>query len=90
MLWEQLNATYGASDAGGELSIMKSFDDYKMVCKQSIVEQAHEIQFSALQRNLNSLSVSYLMSLWLDALLQSCLLHGGALAQLSNTRDIKY
>jgi hypothetical protein len=80
MLWDQLNATYSASDAGSELSIMKSFDDYKMVGKRSIVEQAHEIQFNALQRNLNSLSVSYLMSLWLDALLQSCLLHGGALA----------
>ena len=33
MLWEQLNATYDALEAGGELSIMKSFEDYKMVGK---------------------------------------------------------
>ena len=30
-LWDHLNATYGASDAGSELYIMESFHDYKMV-----------------------------------------------------------
>jgi hypothetical protein len=43
-LWDHLNATYGASDAGKEMYIMKSFNDYKMVANKSVVEQAHEIQ----------------------------------------------
>ena len=43
-LWDHLNATYGASDAGSELYIMESFHDYKMVANRSIVEQAHEVQ----------------------------------------------
>jgi hypothetical protein len=43
-LWDHLNTTYGASDAGKELYIMESFHDYKMVANKSIVEQAHEIQ----------------------------------------------
>ena len=43
-MWDHLNATFGASDAGSELYIMESFHDYKMVGNQSIVEQAHEVQ----------------------------------------------
>jgi hypothetical protein len=43
-LWDYLNATYGASDAGKELYIMESFHDYKMVANKSVVEQAHEVQ----------------------------------------------
>jgi hypothetical protein len=43
-LWDHLNAKYGASDAGKELYIMESFNDYKMVANKSVVEQAHEIQ----------------------------------------------
>jgi hypothetical protein len=43
-LWDHLNTTYGASDAGKELYIMESFHDYNMVANKSIVEQAHEIQ----------------------------------------------
>jgi hypothetical protein len=43
-LWDHMNTTYGASDAGKELYIMESFHDYKMVAKKSIVQQAHEIQ----------------------------------------------
>jgi hypothetical protein len=43
-MWDHLNATYGASDAGKELYIMESFNDYKMVANKSVVEQAHEIQ----------------------------------------------
>jgi hypothetical protein len=43
LLWDHLNATYGASDAGKELYIMESFHDYKMVANKSIVEQAHEV-----------------------------------------------
>jgi hypothetical protein len=55
-VWDHLNNTYGASDAGKELYIvMVSFHDYKMVANKSIVEQAHEIQ--RLVRNLNSLSM---------------------------------
>ena len=42
-LWDHLNATYGALDAGNELHIMESFYDYKKVGNQSIVEQAHEV-----------------------------------------------
>ena len=42
-LWDHLNATYGASDAGSELYIMLSFYDYKMVANRSIVKQAHEV-----------------------------------------------
>jgi hypothetical protein len=43
-LCHHLNATYGASDAGKELCIMESFNDYKMVANKSVVEQAYEIQ----------------------------------------------
>jgi hypothetical protein len=43
-MWDHLNATYDASDAGTELYIMESFNDYKMVANKSVVEQAHEIQ----------------------------------------------
>jgi hypothetical protein len=43
-MWDHLNNTYGASDAGNELYIMESFHDYKMVANKSIVEQDHEIQ----------------------------------------------
>jgi hypothetical protein len=43
-LWDHMNATYGASDAGKELYTMESFNDYKMVANKSVVEQAHEIQ----------------------------------------------
>ena len=43
-MWDHLNDTYGASDAGKELYIMESFNDYKMVANKSVVEQAHEIQ----------------------------------------------
>jgi hypothetical protein len=42
-LWDYLNATYGDSDVGKELFIMKSFHDYKMVANKSVVEQAHEV-----------------------------------------------
>jgi hypothetical protein len=42
-LWDYLNATYSASDAGKELYIMESFHDYKMVANKSVVEQAHEV-----------------------------------------------
>jgi hypothetical protein len=43
-MWDHLNATYDASDAGKELYIMESFYYYKMVANKSVVEQAHEIQ----------------------------------------------
>jgi hypothetical protein len=43
-LWDHLNITYGASDAGKELYIMESFNDYKMIANKPIVEQAHDIQ----------------------------------------------
>jgi hypothetical protein len=43
-MWDHLNATYGASDAGKELYIIESFNDYKMLANKSVVEQAHEIQ----------------------------------------------
>jgi hypothetical protein len=51
-LWDHLNATYGASDAGKELYIMESFNDYKMVANKSVVEQAHEIQLLAKELEL--------------------------------------
>jgi hypothetical protein len=43
-MWDHLNATYGASDAGKELYIIESFNNYKMVANKSVVEQAHGIQ----------------------------------------------
>jgi hypothetical protein len=51
-LWDCLNATYGASDAGKELYIMESFHDYKMVANKSVVEQAHEVQRMARELEL--------------------------------------
>jgi hypothetical protein len=51
-LWDHLNATYGASDAGKELYIMESFNDYKMVANKSVVEQTHEIQHLAKELEL--------------------------------------
>jgi hypothetical protein len=51
-LWDCLNATYGASDAGKELYIMESFHDYKMDANKSIVEQAHEVQCLAKELEL--------------------------------------
>jgi hypothetical protein len=66
-LRDHLNATFGASDACGEVDIMESFHDYKMVGNRSIVEQAQEVQRMARELEL---IVSYLMSLWSNALLQ--------------------
>jgi hypothetical protein len=37
-LWDHLNATYGASDAGKKLYTMERFNDYKMVANKSVVE----------------------------------------------------
>ena len=51
-MWDHLNATYGASDAGSELYIMESFHDYKMVANRSIVEQTHEVQRMARELEL--------------------------------------
>jgi hypothetical protein len=51
-LWDHLNTTYGASDAGKELYVMESFHDYKMVANKSIVKQAHEIQHLAKELEL--------------------------------------
>ena len=87
-LWDALNTKFGATDAGSELYIMENFHDYKMVNNRSVVEQAHEVQCIA--RELELLSVPYPISLWLDALLQSYLLHGGISPQLSNIRDRRY
>jgi hypothetical protein len=42
-MWDHLNATYGTSDAGKELYIRESFNNYKMVANKLVVEQAHEI-----------------------------------------------
>ncbi|WVZ82630.1 hypothetical protein U9M48_029876 [Paspalum notatum var. saurae] len=39
-----LEAKFGASDAGGDLYIMESFHDFKMVNDKSIVRQAHDIR----------------------------------------------
>jgi hypothetical protein len=74
-LWEALTTKYGASNAGSDLYIMESFYDYKMADNRSIVEQAHEIQCIA--KELDHLKIVLLTDLWLDALLQSCLLYGG-------------
>ena len=37
ILWDALNAKFGATDAGSELYIMQSFHDYKMVNMLGIV-----------------------------------------------------
>jgi hypothetical protein len=51
-MWDHLNATCGASDAGKEPYIMESFNDYKLVANKSVVEQAHEIQCLAKELEL--------------------------------------
>lgn len=43
ILWDNLNATYGASDTSTELYIIESFHDSKIVVNQCIVEQDHEV-----------------------------------------------
>jgi hypothetical protein len=51
-LWDHLNATFDASDACGEVNIMESFHDYKMVGNRSIRDQAHEVQRMARELEL--------------------------------------
>ena len=51
-LWDALDAKFGATDAGSELYVMESFNDYKMVNNRGVVEQAHEIQVIAKELEL--------------------------------------
>jgi hypothetical protein len=51
-LWDALKAKFGATDAGNELYIMESFQDYKTVNNHGVVEQAHEIQCIAKELEL--------------------------------------
>jgi hypothetical protein len=64
ILWDNLNATYGASYTCNELYIIQSFHDSKIVVNQCIVEQDHEVH--RVEKN-SILSVSHTTSLWLDA-----------------------
>ena len=79
VLWDALNAKFGASDAGNELYVMENFHDKTMEDNRSVVEQAHEIQCIVKELEL---SVLYLTSLWPGALLQNCLPRGGVSPQL--------
>src|SRR6266498_3542155 len=45
MLWDALNAKFGASDTGSELYVIENFHDKTMEDNRSVVEQAHEIQY---------------------------------------------
>jgi predicted DNA-binding protein (UPF0251 family) len=74
VLWDHLNATYGASDAGKELYIMESFNDYKMVANKSVVKQTHEIQLLAKELEL-------LKCVLLDEFVAGCII-----AKLSSSR----
>ena len=44
VLWDALNAKFGASDTDSELNVMENFHDKTMEDNRSVVEQAHEIQ----------------------------------------------
>ena len=80
MLWDALVAKYDATDVGNELYLMESFHDYRMV--NNVLWWNRRIRCNALSRILISLSVLFPTSLWLDALLQSCLSSGGTSPQL--------
>ena len=41
LLWDTLNAKFGASDTCSELYIMEQYHDYKMINNRLVVEQAH-------------------------------------------------
>ena len=79
-LWDALVAKYDATDADNELYLIESFHDYRMVNNRSVVEQAHEVQ--CIVKDLDLLKCPIPTSLWLDALLQSCLPSGGISPQL--------
>ena len=49
-MWDALEAKFGVSDAGTELYIMEQFYDYRMTEERSVVEQAHDIQSFARER----------------------------------------
>jgi hypothetical protein len=51
-LWDALDAKFGAADAGSELYIMESFNDFKMTKDLLVVQQAHEIQCIAKELEL--------------------------------------
>ena len=43
-LWDAFESKFVTIDADGELCAMEHFNEYKMVEKRSVVEQAHELQ----------------------------------------------
>jgi hypothetical protein len=73
-MWDHLNATYGASDAGKELYTMERFNDYKMVANKSVVEQAYEIQ--RLAKELELLKCVLPDAFVVGCIIAKLLLHG--------------
>jgi hypothetical protein len=83
-MWYTLDTEYGGSDAGTELYIFEQYHDYQMVGGKSVVTQAHEIQ--RMVKELRLLKIVVPDEFVAGALLPNCLLHGGILPRLSNTR----
>jgi hypothetical protein len=83
-MWDTLNTKYRGSDAGTELYIIEQYHDYQIVDGKSVVTQTHEIQ--CMVKELGLLKIVVPNELVAGALLPNCLLHGGILPLLSNTR----
>jgi hypothetical protein len=83
-MWDTLNTEYGGSDADTELYIIEQYHDYQMVDGKSVVIRAYEIH--CIVKELVLLKIIVPIEFVVGALLLNCLLHGGILPLLSNTR----
>jgi hypothetical protein len=83
-MWDTLNIEYEDSDAGIELYIIEQYHDYQMVDGKNVVTQAHEIQ--CMVKELRLLKIVVPNEFVAGALLPNCLLHGGILPLLLDTR----
>jgi hypothetical protein len=83
-MWDTLNTEYRGSDAGTELYIIEHYHDYQMIDEKSVVAQAHGIH--CMVKELTLLKIIVPDKFVAGALLPNCLLYGGILSLLSNTR----
>src|SRR5438128_1648225 len=79
VLWDALNAKFGASDVGSELYVMENFHDKTMEENHSVVEQAHEIE--CIVKELKLLKCPLPEKFVAGALLQNCIPCGRVLPQ---------
>jgi hypothetical protein len=84
-LWDALEAKFSVFDAGSELFVMEQFYDYRMADDRPIVKQAHELQ--ALAKELDNFKCNLLDKFVAGGIMPNCLLSGGTLLLLCNTRD---